>query len=350
MSVEIGITLTQHILNEQRMHPTARGDLTGLLTQIGVAAKIITAQIRRAGLVDVLGSTGRKNVHGEVVQNLDELANSTMLHTLAASGFVAAMASEEEQDYVEVREQKRGTYVVMFDPLDGSSNIDANISIGTIFGIYRKASPGYDVTRRDFLRPGREQVAAGYAIYGSSTMFIYSTGHGVHGFTLDPTVGEFLLSHPDLRVPSETRSLSINTCNSPYWADWVHRFMQAVMARNDLDKRRISHRFIGSLVADFHRNLLQGGVFLYPDDSFNRDGKLRLLYECNPLAFLAEQAGGMATNGCESILDIVPETLHDRVPLVIGNREAVQLAADVLCGRDLSDSQDPDADRTVKTI
>lgn len=348
MNVEIGATLTQHILSQQRLHPTARGDLTGLLTQVAVASKIITAQIRRAGLGDIVGSTGRTNVHGEEVQNLDDLANHTMLTTLAASGYVAAMASEEEEDWVEVREEKRGTYIVMFDPLDGSSNIDANISIGTIFSIYHKASPGYDVTRRDFLRPGREQVAAGYAIYGSSTMFIYSTGNGVHGFTYDPAVGEFLLSHSDICIPAETKSLSINTCNAPYWPEWVHRFMDAVTARNDMHKRRISHRFIGSLVADFHRNLLQGGVFLYPDDTLNKYGKLRLLYECNPVAYLAEQAGGMATNGCEPILDQVPETLHDRSSLVIGNAEAVQLAADVLCGRDLSISQDPD--RAVKTI
>jgi len=235
LNQEIGTTLTQHILGQQRLHPTARGDLTGLLTQVAVAAKIITAQIRRAGLAEIIGSTGRTNIQGEDVQKLDDMANHTMLKTLAASGFVAAMASEEEEDWVEVREEKRGTYIAMFDPLDGSSNIDANISIGTIFSIYRKASAGYDITRRDFLRPGREQVAAGYAIYGSSTMFIYSTGQGVHGFTYDPMVGEFLLSHPELRIPKETKSLSINTCNAPYWPDWVHRFMEAVMVRNDGD-------------------------------------------------------------------------------------------------------------------
>ena len=331
--MDLGTTLTQHILSQQRLHPSARGDLTGLLTQIGVAAKVITSQIRRAGLNNVLGSTGRINIQGEVVQKLDDLSNQTMLDTLAKSGYVAAMASEEEDDWVEVQADKRGPYIVAFDPLDGSSNIDANISIGTIFSIYRRASAGDDITSRDFLRPGREQVAAGYAIYGSSTMFVYSTGDGVHGFTLEPVVGEFLLSHPDIRIPETTRSLSLNQCNEPYWPQWVHDFRAAILARNRVDDRNISARHIGSLVADFHRNLLAGGVYLYPVDSLNKIGKLRLLYECNPLAFLAEQAGGSATDGHQPILDVVPEQLHQRITFVVGNTEAVELATELASGK-----------------
>jgi len=331
-SMELGTTLTQHILSQQRLHPAARGDLTGLLTQIGIAAKVVGAHIRQAGLVNILGSTGKTNIQGEVVQKLDDLANRTMLDFLAMSGYVAAMASEEEDEWVEVREENRGTYIVTFDPLDGSSNIDANISIGTIFSIYHKASAGYDVTRRDFLRPGREQVAAGYAIYGSSTMFVYSTGDGVHGFTLDPVVGEFLLSHPDIRIPKTTKSLSVNHCNAPYWDPWVHEAVAEILSRNDEERRRISGRHIGSLVADFHRNLMQGGVFLYPADSMNRNGKLRLLYECSPLAFLAEQAGGAATDGRIPILDVVASSLHMRTTFVIGNAEAVDIVTKCASG------------------
>ncbi len=336
--MELGTTLTQHILSQQRLHPQARGELTGLLTQIGVVAKVVTSQIRQAGLINIIGSAGHTNIQGEDVQKLDELANRTMLDTLARSGYVAAMASEEEDDWVEVKEEKRGTYIVLFDPLDGSSNIDANISIGTIFSIYRKASGGYDVTRRDFLRPGREQVAAGYAIYGSSTMFIYTTGHGVHGFTLDPTVGEFLLSHPDIRIPEKTKSLSVNQANEPYWPKWVHEFVKQMLLRNDDELRRVSGRHIGSLVADFHRNLLQGGVFLYPADSMNREGKLRLLYECAPMAMIAEQAGGAASDGDRPILDLVGERLHQRTTLIIGNREAVELATKICSGNELPET------------
>ncbi len=336
--MELGTTLTQHIMSQQRLHPQARGELTGLLTQIGVAAKVITSQIRQAGLINIIGSAGRTNIQGEDVQKLDDLSNRTMLEILARSGYVAAMASEEEDDWVEVKEDKRGTYIVLFDPLDGSSNIDANISIGTIFSIYRKASGGYDVTRRDFLRPGREQVAAGYAIYGSSTMFIYTTGLGVHGFTLDPTVGEFLLSHPDIRIPEATKSLSINQCNEPYWPQWVHELVKQMIQRNDDELRRVSGRHIGSLVADFHRNLLQGGLFLYPADSMNREGKLRLLYECVPLAFIAEQAGGAASDGERPILDKLATRLHERTTLVIGNREGVERATKICSGTDLPET------------
>lgn len=330
--MELGATLTQHVLSQQRLHPQARGEFSGLLTQIGVAAKIISSQVRRAGLLPILGASGTVNTHGEVVQKLDEVANRTVIECLIRSGHVAAMASEEEDEYVEVPEARRGAYIVVFDPLDGSSNIDVNISIGTIFAVYRQASGG-EVTRRDFLRPGREACAAGYVIYGSSTMFVYSTGQGVHGFTLDPSAGEFFLSHADIRIPNQASCLSLNESNSPYWEPWVGRFVGEMKARNDEDKRRVSSRHVGSLVADFHRNLMYGGVFLYPGDRRSPRGKLRLLYEAAPLAFIAAQAGGAASDGAQDILDIVPDELHQRTPLVVGNAAEVRLAEEFARGR-----------------
>lgn len=320
------ITLTQHILQQQRLHPEARGTLTGLLTQLGVAAKIVASNVSKAGLLKMLGAQGSRNVHGEAVQKLDHVANRVFLNTLARSGYVCGIASEEEDSYYEPPEHLRGSYVVTIDPLDGSSNIDANISIGTIFGIFKKKSRGNEATSRDFLRPGREQIAAGYVMYGASTVFIYTTGEGVHGFVLDPAVGEFVLSDDSIQLPRACSCLSINDCNSPYWRPWTHRFISEVKRRNDADKRRINGRHIGSLVADFHRNLRYGGIFLYPEDSRAPQGKLRLLYEAFPLAMLMEQAGGSATDGRRRILDIVPEQLHSRTPLVIGNTEEVNLA------------------------
>ncbi len=323
---ELGTTLTQHILDQQRLHPSARGEMTGLLTQIGVAAKVISARIRRAGLSDVLGPAGWTNYYGDEVQKLDHLANQILVQTLSASSNVAAMASEEEDRWIEVEGDKRGSYIVMFDPLDGASNIDANITIGTIFAIYRRGSGGYDIGPRDVLRRGREQVAAGYVIYGSATILVYSTGQGVHGFTLDPTVGEFVLSHPAIRIPDVTTYLSINQANEPYWPSWVRPFIDELLRCNDQDGRCVSGRHVGTLVADFHRNLMAGGVFLYPADSLNRVGKLRLLYELFPLAYIAEQAGGAATDGRGPLLDLVAGDLHERTTVIIGNASAVELA------------------------
>ncbi len=329
-----GMTLNQHVRLTQARHPGARGELSALLTEIGVAGKVISSKVNMAGLVKILGSTGQINVQGEVVQKMDEFANSTFRDIVGRSGLVCALMSEEEEDVVEIPEGRRGNYLVAYDPLDGSSNIDVNVSIGTIFSIYRKKSPGTEVTRGDFLRRGREQVGAGYVIYGSSTMFVYSAGEGVHGFTLDPMVGEYLLSHEDIRLPSACKNLSINHCNSPYWYPWTHDFVDRIIARNDPEKRRVNCRHIGSLVADFHRNLLTGGIFLYPPDVRESKGKLRLMYEANPLAYICEQAGGGASDGRTAILDLLPREIHQRVPLIIGNAAEVRLAEECISGHE----------------
>ncbi len=317
MPTETYLTLTQHIQRRQRDHPEATGQLSSLLTQIGVAGKLIQSQVRRAGLVEVWGETGQTNVQGERVQKLDRISQDALVEVLRRSECVAAMASEEENHIIEVPGDLAGDYVVLFDPLDGSGNIDGNVSIGTIFSIYRRHDPK-EVLRKDVLRPGREQIAAGYIIYGSSTVFVYTTGTSVDCFTLDPGVGEYFLTRPDVRMPERAGVLSVNEANEPYWPAWVRPYLDAVKGRNDLDKRRVTSRHIGSLVADFHRNLIHGGTFLYPDDRRTGRGKLRVLYECNPLAFIAEAAGGAASTGTGRILDLEPEGLHDRTPLIIG--------------------------------
>lgn len=320
------LTLTQHIQQAQLRHPGAKGELSSLLTQIGVAGKVISSKVNMAGLIDVLGSTGVVNVQGEVVQKLDEVAEETMQDIVGRSGHVCALLSEERKSIMEISEKWRGPYIVSYDPLDGSSNIDANVSIGTIFGIYRKKSDDPEVTRGDWMRPGREQVAAGYILYGSSTVFVYTAGDGVHCFTLDPAVGEYILSQENIRLDHSCKQLSINTCNAPYWDPWVHDWIAEIMKRNDADKRRVSGRHIGSLVADFHRNLVYGGVFAYPSDRRSPRGKLRLLYEAAPLALIVEEAGGAASSGDQRILDIVPDDLHSRTSLVIGTKPEVELA------------------------
>jgi fructose-1,6-bisphosphatase I len=319
------VTLTQHILETQKQHPQATGQLSALLTQIGVAGKLIQAQVRRAGLIEVWGETGETNVQGETVQKLDRISQDLFVDVLARSGCVAAMASEEEHEVIEVPNSRAGDYVVLFDPLDGSSNIDANVTIGTIFSVYRRKTPT-EVVRSDTLRPGREQIASGYVLYGSSTVLVYTTGVSVDCFTLDPGAGEYFLTRANIKMPERTRVLSINECNEPYWPTWVRPYIDAVKQRNDLDKRRVTSRHIGSLVADFHRNLMYGGIFLYPADRRTQRGKLRLLYECNPLAFIAETAGGAASDGGRRILDLEPEGLHDRTTLIIGPRKEVEEA------------------------
>jgi fructose-1,6-bisphosphatase I len=323
MAADYGVTLTQHVLGKQAGHPEARGQFTELITQIGVAGKIIAAQVRRAGIIEVWGAAGSINVQGETVQKLDRIANDTFVDVLRRSGTVAAMASEEEHEIIEVPAQGAGDYVVAFDPLDGSSNIDANVSIGTIFAIYKRTKKD-EIVSRDLLRPGREQVAAGYIIYGSSTALVYSDGNGVDCFTLDPSCGEYFLSRENIRIPDKTTLLSINECNEPYWPAGIKDYVQEVKARNDADKRRVSSRHIGSLVSDFHRNLIKGGIFLYPANAQTGRGKLRVLYECNPLAFLAEQAGGAASYGTGRILDLEPTGLHDRTSLFIGPKAEVE--------------------------
>ncbi len=319
---ELRITLTQHILRKQTNHPEATGQLSALLTQIGVAGKLIQANVRRAGLIELWGATGETNVQGETVQKLDRIAQDLMVDVLKRSGTVAAMASEEENEVIEVPNDLSGDYVVLFDPLDGSSNIDANVSIGTIFAIYRRKRLG-EVVKSDTLRPGREQVAAGYILYGSSTMLVYTDGTSVDAFTLDPAAGEYFLSRPNIRIPEKTKVLSINECNEPYWPKWVTPYLQSVKGRNDAEKRRVSARHIGSLVADVHRNLLYGGIYLYPADAGTGKAKLRVLYECNPLAFIVEAAGGAASNGRQRILDLEPQNLHERCGFVIGSKTEV---------------------------
>ncbi len=316
-----GITLTKFLLEEQRRHPGSTGNFTSLFSDLVVAAKIISREVNKAGLIDILGATGSRNTHGEEVQKLDELANSTIIKTMEHGGHLAGMASEEMDDILKIDGRyPKGSYLLLFDPLDGSSNIDVNISVGTIFSILRCARGEASV--EDFLRPGVEQVAAGYILYGSSTMFVYTTGHGVHGFTLDPSVGEFLLSHEDIKIPEQGKIYSINEANSRHW----HPGTSVYIDRVKNGERSFTARYVGSLVSDFHRNLMKGGIFLYPADKKSAKGKLRLMYEANPLAFIVEQAGGKASTGEKRILDVVPEGLHQRVPLIIGSRLDVEEA------------------------
>ena len=319
------MTVESHILDLQRMHPSASGDFTSLLNDISFAAKIISREVGRAGLVeDILGSTGEENVQGEIVQKLDAYANRTMLRCLGRRGQCCLLASEEmETPAVQEVSTGSGSYVVVFDPLDGSSNIDANVSIGTIFSIYRRRSLGGPPDDGDLLQPGSELLAAGYVIYGSSTMFVYTTGHGVHGFTLDPGIGEFLLSHEDIRMPFAAGMYSVNEGYEPHWTPAVREIVRRLKYGRHENDPGLTSRYIGSLVADFHRNLLYGGVFLYPAQADKPEGKLRLLYEAAPLAMIAEHAGGYASSGLGPILEIVPDALHQRVPLYIGSRETV---------------------------
>ena len=315
-------TVQQHILDQERLHPRATGDFTQLLTSLIVAAKIISREVNKAGLVKILGETDNINVHGEVVMKLDEFAQHTIYRAMGDCGHLCVMASEESEGIIPIPDGgRRGKYVLMFDPLDGSSNIDVNASIGTIFSIHRKVSTDHeDGCEADCLQPGYRQLAAGYFIYGSSTMMVYTTGNGVHGFTLDPSLGEFLLSHENIKTPARGRIYSINEGNATKWDPGTRRYIDIV--KEDCAERGhpYSLRYIGSLVADFHRNLLKGGIFLYPGPK----GKLRLLYEAAPLAMVAEQAGGAASTGEKRILDIQPTSLHQRVPLIIGSSEDVE--------------------------
>src|SRR5688572_13023129 len=321
------LTVQQHILEEQRRRfPDASGEFSWLLSGITLATKIVAAQVRRAGLAGILGVTRDINVQGETVQKLDVIANQTLLQFLGNRGNVAIMASEENEDPIIVeRDRKLGKYVVVFDPLDGSSNIDVNVSVGTIFSILRREQDptGTRDTLADVLQPGYKQVAAGYVVYGSSTMLVYAAGRGVHGFTLDPSIGAYLLSHENMQMPPQGTIYSCNEANSesfpPAYQKYLHHLRSGA-----LGGRRYSSRYIGSLVPDFHRTLLKGGIFLYPPTASHPKGKLRLLYEGNPIAFLAEQAGGLATDGRGRILDIVPSGLHQRTPLMVGGEEEIE--------------------------
>jgi fructose-1,6-bisphosphatase I len=321
------MTVQQHIFEEQRrLFPTASGEFSWLLSGITLATKIIADQVRRAGLADIVGVAGGKNVQDEVVQKLDVIANNAVMHCLGKRGNVAVMASEENEEPVVVqRDWQHGRYVVVFDPLDGSSNIDVNVSVGTIFSILRREpNPGPERSPlEDVLQTGLRQVAAGYVVYGSSTMFVYTAGNGVAGFTLDPAIGAYLISHPNIIMPEHGSIYSVNDANADSFPEPYRRYLAHL--RSGATGRQYTARYIGSLVADFHRTLLKGGVFLYPPTRSHPKGKLRLLYEANPIAFLAEQAQGVATDGTQRILEKMPQSLHERTALLVGSRAEMEL-------------------------
>ncbi len=327
------ITIERHILEEQKYHPEATGILTALLYDIALSGKYIASRTCRAGLMDILGATDNFNIQGEQVMKLDELADDTIYRLNDHTGRLAVMASEEHSDIMPIPEKfESGKYVLLFDPLDGSSNIDYNAPIGTIFAIYRRLSLEGPGTLEDCLQPGKDMVVGGYILYGSSTMLVYSSGNGTHGFTLDPSIGEFLLSHPNIQIPKKPKYYSVNQGYSMYWSEGVNKFTDYLQGK-DGQMKSLSLRYIGSLVADFHRTLLSGGIFYYPTDKKDPKrptGKLRLLYEANPLAFVMKQAGGYASDGHQSILEIMPQQLHQRVPLYIGNRELVEKAEEYI--------------------
>ncbi len=322
-----GMSVLRHIIEQERLFPKATGSLTGLLMDLIYAAKVISREVNKAGLVDILGLTGEENVHGEEVKKLDEYANDKLFDALDHGGHLCIMASEERDEVMHIPDEfPKGKYVLLFDPLDGSSNIDANVSIGTIFSIHRKKTDGETGTLEDCLQKGCDQVAAGYIVYGSSTILVYTTGQGVNGYTLDPSVGEFILSHIDIKTPSKGKIYSVNEGNTEYWDEGTKKYIRHLKEKDSASGRPYSLRYIGSLVSDFHRNLLYGGIFLYPADYKDPNkpkGKLRLLYEASPLAFIVEQAGGMASTGKENIMDITPTELHQKVPLIIGSKEDV---------------------------
>lgn len=331
---EMGITVTEHLLIHQKETPMATGKFTRLLTELIFAAKIISREVNKAGLVDILGMTGEINVQGEQVKKLDEFANSVLIYRMSRAGLLCAMASEENADVIEIpSNMPKGDYILIFDPLDGSSNIDVNVNIGTIFSIHKKISSRSYVTLDDFLRKGSEQVAAGYFLYGPSTMLVYSSGNGVSGFTLDPGVGEFLLSHPQIQIPETGICYSANESNRAYWSEKTKNVVDYFKNPENDRGKGYTARYIGSLVADFHRNLFHGGIFIYPADSKDPakpHGKLRLLCEAAPLSYVAEQAGGAATNGKEAILDVRASELHERIPLFIGSKKDVEKAMEIL--------------------
>ena len=339
MTDRLGTTITQHILREQRENPEATGAFTILLYELIVAAKVISREVNKAGLGEILGATGEINIQEEAVQKLDVFANRIIIERMQHIGQLCCMGSEEIADLIDIPLQyPKGNYILLFDPLDGSSNIDVNISIGTIFGIYKKEGDETDINflLHEALQPGYKQVAAGYFIYGSSTIMVYTTGEGVHGFTLFPSVGEFLLSHENIRIPERGKIYSVNESNYGYWDDNTRALVDYFKAKDKETGRPYTSRYVGSLVADFHRNLLKGGIFMYPadlKDPKKTTGKLRLMVEANPLAMVVEQAGGYASDGHGPILKIQPTELHQRVPLYIGSKKDVELAEEFISGK-----------------
>lgn len=320
------ITLGEYVISKQHEYPQATGELSMIFGAIRLAARVLHREINKAGLVDIVGDAGAENVQGETQQKLDVFANDRFKAALLARGHVAGMASEEEEDFVVFQNDRceGGKYVVLTDPLDGSSNIDVNVSIGTIFSVYRRVTPtDQPVELKDFLQPGHRQVAAGYIIYGSSTMLVYTTGNGVHGFTFDPSIGVFYLSHENMRIPEDGTIYSVNEGNYIKFPQGVKKYIKYCQEMDAATNRPYTSRYIGSLVADFHRNLLKGGLYMYPSYAKAPQGKLRLLYECNPLAWMIEQAGGRASDGNRRILDIEPTRLHQRTPYFVGSRHMV---------------------------
>jgi fructose-1,6-bisphosphatase I len=322
-------TLGEFLIERQSDYQYATGELSGIFGAIRLASRIVNREVNKAGLVDIIGETGVENIQGETQQKLDVFADEKFMEALRVRGDICGIGSEEQDDFVafESEHSKSGKYILLMDPLDGSSNIDVNVSIGTIFSIYRRVSPiGTPAVLEDFLQEGRKQVAAGYVIYGSSTMLVYTTGGGVNGFTYDPSIGVFYLSHPDMTIPETGNIYSINEGNYIHFPDGVKKYIKYCQEEDEETNRPYTGRYIGSLVADFHRNLIKGGIYIYPNSTKAPDGKLRLLYECNPMAFLMEQAGGIATDGKRAILDIPATELHQRVPLFIGSKKMVEKA------------------------
>jgi fructose-1,6-bisphosphatase I len=326
-------TLGQFIIERQADFPYAKGELSRLLRDIGIAAKIVNREVNKAGLVDIIGDMGSVNVQGEDVKKLDVFANEQFISALRSGGECCGIASEENEEIILIEGgiSQNAKYIIAIDPLDGSSNIDVNVSIGTVFSIYRRNSPSAECCNvNDFMQEGTFQVAAGYIIYGSSTMLVYTTGKGVNGFTLDPSIGEFCLSHPHMKIPATGCIYSINEGNYVHFPDGVKQYIKYCQVEDKETDRPYTSRYIGSLVADFHRNLIKGGIYIYPSTAKSPKGKLRLLYECNPLAFIIEQAGGKASTGKSRILQIKPSEIHERSPLFIGSRDMVEKAEEFM--------------------
>ena len=325
-------TLGEFIIENQSSFQYSSGELSSLLNSIRLAAKIVNHEVNKAGLVDIIGAAGDTNIQGEDQQKLDVYANIKFIQTLTRRNIVCGIASEEEDDFITINSQDenhQNKYVVLIDPLDGSSNIDVNVSVGTIFSIYRRVTPtGTPVQLEDFLQKGSEQVAAGYVVYGTSTMLVYTTGDGVNGFTLNPAIGSFYLSHPDMQFPKDGNIYSVNEGNYLDFPQGIKNYIK--YCQMEEEDRPYTSRYIGSLVSDFHRNMIKGGIYLYPQGSRNPNGKLRLLYECNPMAFLAEQANGKAIDGFTRIMDIEPTELHERVPFICGSINMVDKAEEFM--------------------
>jgi fructose-1,6-bisphosphatase I len=328
-------TLGQFIIEKQADFPYAKGELSRLLRDIGIASKIVNREVNKAGLVDILGEAGCVNVQGEDQKKLDVFANTQFITALTSGGECCIVASEEEDEFVAIDSpvSKNAKYIVCIDPLDGSSNIDCNVAVGTIFSIFRRKSLEGKATLEDVLQKGTEQVAAGYVIYGSSTMLVYTTGKGVNGFTLDPSIGEFCLSHPDMKIPVDGQIYSINEGNYVHFPEGVKKYLKYAQVEDKASRRPYTSRYIGSMVADIHRNLIKGGIYMYPTTSSSPEGKLRLMYECNPMAFIIEQAGGVASDGFRRIMELEPTELHQRTAVYIGSKHMVEMVENLLAGQ-----------------